>query len=90
MIQPAPGALLSTFPSSPNGQALDRAIRASVPSLSLEAVSQRVRQSPAMKGDHYTDRAGRPIGFNVAYLPQKVRVICYGFTDAQAAASRGP
>ena len=89
MVEPA-GILLSGFAASPNGLALDKAIRVSAPTLSLEAILARAHQSPAFKGERYTDRAGRPIGFSVSYLPQKVRVVCYGFTDTPAAsASRG-
>ncbi len=81
MVNPAPGALLTTFEKSHNGAALDGAIRTSVPSLTLEQVLDRIRQNPSLKDGRYTDRGGRPIGFSVSYLPQKVRVVCYGFTD---------
>jgi hypothetical protein len=81
MVDPDPGTLLSTFEKSPNGVALDSAIHASVPPLTLDQVLDRIRQNPAVKADRYTTRDGRPIGFSVSYLPQKVRVVCYGFTD---------
>jgi hypothetical protein len=90
MVEPSAGTLLSTFAGSPNGQALDKAIRASVQAYSLDAAVQRLRLNPALKGDHYTDRNGRPVGFTVSYLPQKVRVVCYGVIAPPTAAARTP
>lgn len=91
VAQPSVG-LLSSFMKTANGVALDKIIRASVPTLSLEKVLDRINQSPAKKGGYYTDRTGRPIGFNVSYLPQKVRLVCYGLIENQPAetASSGP
>jgi hypothetical protein len=91
MAQP-PAGVLSSFMKTANGVALDRLIRASVPTLSLEKVLERLSQSPAKKGGYYTDRTGRPIGFNVSYLPQKVRLVCYGLIENQPTetASSGP
>jgi hypothetical protein len=82
VLQP-PGA---SFARSANGVAIDKAIRASIPALSLQSVLERLGRSPVQKDGHYTDRAGRPIGFNVSYLPQKVRLVCYGHIQEEAAA----
>lgn len=82
VAQPSVG-LLSSFMKTANGVALDKVISASVPTLNLERVLARLSQSPAKKGGYYTDRTGRPIGFNVSYLPQKVRLVCYGLIENQ-------
>lgn len=84
VARPSSG-LLSSFAKTANGAALDKAISASVPTLNLERVLARLNQSPAKKGGHYTDRSGRPIGFSVSYLPQKVRLVCYGLIENQPA-----